>query len=266
MDSEINTDSTKGRMLSRIIFSALAVFILYYAIMAMISPARWISEINAQYAPDSSMTGDKDRSLYSDSEYVKLTRGKAYLSARIAMSASDSICLALNLGDSSAILELNGVELYRAGIQKFRADRILNSIDEYTSNQLFAEPFAVNKNYSTIKKEPVMLKIAPRDTSEYKPDIVPDTTHSETVCFVLEMTDGFRLYVYQDNGKGGGGVIHSLVFDLADRVRNCLQIIKSILRFRVPEYHPAIRIRLPGDDARIIYRALPVNGQVAICR
>ena len=39
---------------------------------------------------------------------------------------------------------------------------------------------------------------------------------------------------------------------------------KSAALFKVPEYHPYIKIRIPRDDVKIIYRALPRNGQIAV--
>ena len=55
-------------------------------------------------------------------------------------------------------------------------------------------------------------------------------------------------------------------FDMAARIRNVWNSLKSIALLRVPDYHPFIRIRLPKADAKIIYRAVPRNGQVAVCR
>ena len=53
-------------------------------------------------------------------------------------------------------------------------------------------------SYATIEKEPIMIKMAPKDTSEYKPDIMPDTSVIEPVNYILEMTNGTRIYVYQE--------------------------------------------------------------------
>jgi hypothetical protein len=42
--------------------------------------------------------------------------------------------------------------------------------------------------------------------------------------------------------------------------------MKKVVTFRVPEYHPFIKIRLNRADAKIIYRAIPYHGQVAVYR
>jgi len=34
--------------------------------------------------------------------------------------------------------------------------------------------------------------------------------------------------------------------------------------FKVPDYHPFIRIRVPRADAKIIYRAIPKYGQITV--
>ena len=40
--------------------------------------------------------------------------------------------------------------------------------------------------------------------------------------------------------------------------------LKRVAVFKVPEYHPFIKIRLPRSDAKIIYRAIPKNGQISV--
>jgi hypothetical protein len=265
MSAERQSDPVKFRTLRKLLLPVFIALVLYYAVMALVGSARKISELDTQYGLNETENPVSDIRIFSDSEYVNLTREKAYLKARITMAASDSINLALDLQDSTAILELNGVELYKAGIQKIRIDGVLGKVNEYSLNELFTYPFTVKMNFSTIQKEPVMLKIAPRDTTEYKPDILPDTANTEPVYFMLEMNNGLRLYVYQSAGNERGA-LRGFFFDLTDRFRNCWNIIKSIFILRVPEYHPYIRITIPKNDARIIYRALPRHGQIAIHR
>jgi hypothetical protein len=122
------------------------------------------------------------------------------------------------------------------------------------------------KDYATIKKEPLMIKMAPKDTSEYKPDILPDTTNSEAVNYMLEMQNGLRLYVYQQEEVRPKGGFNRFLFDLNDRFRNIWYTLKSIMILKVPEYHPYVRIRMTKADAKIIYRALPRHGQISINR
>jgi hypothetical protein len=250
------------------VYAITALFILimiYYAIMAMISPSVRISAINGEFgfkAPENSVV---DQRIFSDSSFVRLNRVKAFSQARITMAETDSIGLALNLSDSTAILEINGVEVHRAKLSEIHISKVLITADEYAVSAMLSTPFTIKEDFSTIKKEPVMIKIAPKDTSEYQPDILPDTARIEAVNYMLEMENGIRLYVSQQKDEEGGG-LRKYLFDINDRFKNIAAIFRKIIVFEVPEYHPAIRIKMDRTDARIIYRALPRHGQVAIYR
>jgi hypothetical protein len=59
-------------------------------------------------------------------------------------------------------------------------------------------------------------------------------------------------------------MLNQLLFDIKERLRDTWRDLKSIILLKVPEYHPFIKLRLPRDDAKIIYRAIPKNGQIAV--
>jgi hypothetical protein len=129
---------------------------------------------------------------------------------------------------------------------------------------LLAKPFSINYARATIKKEPVMVKMAPKDTSEYKPDVMPDTSITEPVNYILEMTGGIRIYVYQAENVKFDDRVNQFRFDLTDRLNDTWSALKSVAVLKVPEYHPYIKMKLPRSDAKIIYRAIPRNGQIAV--
>ena len=265
MEIEIEKKSTVWKKVLYTLGYLLLGFMIYYLVMSVISPSAKISEINSTFMYQMPENSKTDKRIFSDSAFVNVNREKAWYQARIVMAESDSICLAINLSDSTAILEITGVKVHKAKISGFSVSKIFSKADEYSVSTMLSVPFTISKDYATLRKEPVMLKMAPKDTSEYKPDILPDTTNSEAVNCMLEMENGIRLYLYQDVEDEGGRLNH-FFFGLNDRLRNIRDNLKSIIRLKVPEYHPAIRIRLPKADARIIYRALPKNGQVAVYR
>jgi hypothetical protein len=266
MTAETNSGSGRKRWWLYIIASLFALFAIYYTAMALISSSRKISAINSEFGYKQNEKAPLDNRIFSDSAFVRLNREKAFYQSRNIMAETDSICLSINLTDSTAVLEINGVAVHEAPLLKIKAPAILYKADEYAISSMLSVPFSVTDNLATIKKEPLMLKIAPKDTSEYKPDILPDTTNSAAVNYILQLDHGFRLYVYQDTGDDTGGALNRLVFDLRDRFRNIWDMIKSIAVFKVPEYHPSIRLMLKKADARIIYRALPLHGQIALFR
>jgi hypothetical protein len=131
---------------------------------------------------------------------------------------------------------------------------------------MLSKPFLIQRNIASIPKEPLMIKMAPKDTSEYEPDITPDTADYEPVNYIMEMDDGIVIYIYQAEKLKQGDGLHLFFFDLRYRIHDAWRTMKSVFTFKVPEYHPFIKVRLPRADAKIIYRALPEHGQIAVYR
>ena len=266
MEIETKDKSTAIRKGLYISGSIVILFMIYYAVMSLFGPAAKIAEINSKYGYKETEDSKTDSRVFSDSEYISLNREKAFYQARVLVAESDSIGLALNLADSAAILEINGVAVYKAKISDIDISKVLIKADEYAVTSMLAIPLMIGNSYATILKEPLMIKMAPKDTSEYKPDIIPDTTSSEAVNYMFNMENGIRLYVFQNTGENEGGGLSHLMFDLNDRFRNFIANLRNIAKFKVFDYHPYIKIRMAKADAKIIYRALPKHGQVALFR
>ena len=264
MDNEVKKVNSGRKTFIIIVISLVIAFLIYYSIMSLMGPAKTIAGLESKYGTQQSEKNPVDERLFSDSAYVSLLKQKAFLQSKIAMAETDSISLSLNLSDSTAILEINGVMVHTAKMKEIRTSRILHSGDMKLITSMFATPGNIVRDFATIKKEPLMIKMAPKDTSEFKPDIIPDTTDYEAVGYVLETERGLRIFVYQAEEDTASDRRQLRMFDLRDRLRNTWSSIKSVAVFKVPEYRPYIKIRLPKADAKIIYRAIPRKGQVAV--
>jgi len=262
------TDTSLSRSkLTVIIIGTLAIlFLVYYSIMSMIAPSKKLSVIKEKYSMPAGEGNIVDERILNDSTYISLIKEKAFLQSKIAMAETDSIYLTINLADSTANLEISGVEVHSAKISDYRISSILGKGNEYLIYSMLSVPLNIVRDYSTFRKEPLMIKMAPKDTSEYKPDIIPDTTDYEPVNYILEMDNGIRIFVYQDDKLSASDRKHHLIFDLTYRLRNAWSSLRSVAKLKVPEYHPFIKITLPKADAKIIYRAIPRKGQVAVYR
>ena len=201
--------------------------------------------------------------MYNDSTYLRLLKERAYLQSRVILAQTDSIYLTINLADSSMNLEISGVVVHRAKIGTYKCSRMLMGNENIVSAMLSA-PLTIASDLATIKKEPVLIKMAPKDTSEYKPDIMPDTSITEPVNYILEMTNGTRIYVYQTENARRADRMAQFKFDLDDRMHQTWQALRRVAVFKVPDYYPFIKIKLPRSEAKIIYRAIPKYGQIAV--
>ena len=248
-----------------LIFACLMViFLIYYAIMLMSAPGRKLAEIKAKYGIQKVQGNNQDERLYTDSAYLSLLKEKAFLQSRISMAETDSIYMTLDIPDSTVNLEISGVTVHSAKIKEIKVSKILSSGNSYIISSMLSSPLNIKSDFATIKKEPLMIKMAPKDTSEFKPDIIPDTTDFEPVNYILEMDNGTRVFVYQDKDTITTHKNRLFYFDLNDKLKSTWSSLKSVTRFKVPEYHPFIKIKLPKADAKIFYRAIPRYGQIAI--
>jgi hypothetical protein len=245
-----------------IAFIAIA-FILYFTIMSLISTARKISEINNSYSFKQIEKTTIDEKFFTDSTFVEMQKEKALTQSRIAMAQTDSIGLTLNLKDSLAMLEINGVVVHKTKISFQRICKAFNKANSYAVASMLSSPLNIVKDTATIKKIPLTVRIAPKDTSEYVP-YIPDTSINEPVNYILEMNDGIRIFVYQQEQEKSKDVYNQIMFDVTDRIKNTLAALKKMASFEVPEYRLYIKIRMPKADAKIIYRAIPRKGQITV--
>jgi hypothetical protein len=240
------------------------VFLIYFSVMAFLGPTRKYEALREEFSYKQNEKNKIDERIFSDSAYLKLLKEKAFYQSRVAMAETDSIYLTIDLPDSTVNLEISGVVVHKAKIKKTDISKILRDGNDYIISTMLSKPFTIKSNLSSIEKEPLMIKMAPKDTSEYQPDIMPDTADFEPVNFIMELDFGVRILVYQYEKLNPGDRMHLFIFDLRYRFKNTMESLKSIFTFKIPEYYPFIKLRLPRDDAKIIYRALPVNGQIGV--
>jgi len=264
METENTNKRSFGKILFIILTSIISLFIIYYSVMSMISPGRKMEEIKKEFEAKSDDKNGVEGQIFKDSAYLMLLKERSFLQSRIVMAQTDSIYLTINMADSTANIEISGVVVHKAKMSSITASRILLADNLNSILSMLPTPFTISKTFATIKKEPVMIKMAPKDTSEYKPDIMPDTSITEPVNYILLMNNGIRIYVYQEETVKANDRMSHLSFDLKDRLRDTWNSLKSVAALKVPEYHPFIKIRLPRTDAKIIYRAIPKNGQIAV--
>jgi hypothetical protein len=265
MKEGIKVPAVRGKPRFTLAVILTGLLMLSHLIMSLSAPEKKLDELRSKYGADENTKNLPDETFLADSAYLSLLKEKAYYQSRVSMAASDSICMTVNLAGNTVNLEIGGVVVHSAGILKKSISSILKR-DEYAILNMLSGPFTIASDISSIRKEPLMIKMAPRDTSEYQPDMIPDTTDIEQVNFILTMENGVKLYVYQYEKLKAGDNFHRFLFDFRDRLKTTAAALLRTITFRIPEYNPAIKIRLARADVKRIYRALPCHGQVGIYR
>jgi hypothetical protein len=264
METEVVTRRSGIKVVFIILLLLICAFAIFFSVMSVMSPARKLAIVKNEILAKHSDQNSIDNQVLNDSSYRKYYKEKLFLQSRIVMAESDSIYLILNLSDSSANLEISGVVVHAAKISEIKVSKILLKGEGNVIFSKLASPFTISGSVGTIRRDPILVKMAPKDTSEYIPDVNPDTSLTEPVNYILETTDGTRIFVYQEENEKKSDRISQFKFDTKDKVQNTINSLKSVVAFKVPDYHLYIKIKLPRADAKIIYRALPKNGQVAV--
>jgi hypothetical protein len=239
-------------------------FLIYFTVMSSLGRSKKMEELRDTYSYKPGPKEQFNTAVLNDSAYLSLLKEKAFLQSVNLMAATDSIYLAINLRDSTSAIGISGVNVHSARISYIRISSMLNKGDRSIIYNMLSQPLAIDSAAATIRREPLMEKIAPKDTSEYQADIVPDTTGVDQVHILLRMNNGTRIIIGQEESDSRAELWSGFWFDLKMKLYDTRAALKSVAGFKVPEYHPFILIRVPREDARIIYRALPVKGQIAV--
>lgn len=254
----ISTDSLpvkeKKSLIKKILLIAfffMLVFALAYFAVSLISANKTLKSFNRTYG-----TSDDKTSAISFVPY-KI----AFLEARHTMSKIDSVSLSINLTDSVAALELGGVVVFEAPLVGNRISPLLKAMKPEALSNLLRSPARVVSYYGTIEKEPIIIKHAPRDTTEAALDDKDlPVVIRQAAFFTFHLDSGIRVVVMPHDE----GVINRFIFIARQNLYLFHQRLAILFKGSLPEYVPVIIMEVSADDAKTLFRAIPEHGQVAI--
>jgi hypothetical protein len=196
--------------------------------------------------------------------YIDLIRKKAYLGAQVKLAESDSIGLIINMRDSVIQLLIKGLPIRSVKIDEYEISPFFQRVNQEAIYSMLSSPMKITGMQATFMKDPVSVKIAPKDTSEAVVATRPDTTDFEAVFFTLNTDQNVRFFFEQQEDTIGADGRARFFFDLKDRSKNAKATMKAVVRFDVPPYVPYIKIWIPKAEAKIVYRALPREGLIVL--
>lgn len=258
----------KAFLKKNIVWTILSVVVLiaavYYIVFSMLAVSRYVDQFNKDYwnkqeHPDKKETVEMRRVP----GYHELLKEQGRLGGLVKLARNDSIGLFLNLTDSLAQLMIKGVAVRSIPVREMNLGPLFARAGQEALYDLLSEPFRVKDFKATIDKEPLNVVQAPKDSGEVLPAVKPDTSHAEPVCFILDTDKGIRLFFYQtEGGSPDAKVIRR--FEREDKWAAIKNTMRSILAFEVPGYTPTLRIGVSKEDAKVLFRALPPNGQIVV--
>jgi len=242
---------------------ALSAFILF----GLIPAGREAGKISviAELKSDGADTELPEGTLKLIEEVRASEHHEAYLRSTLKLSRKDSIALFIDLNDSLAFLSLKGVYLYQSKISKIKINKGLRKMPYFLRDSLYSGPLQVVEEISSIEKFPIVVKKAPKDTSEANQTGAAPTLPIQNDVFVLfSFSNNMVIEIDQEEEELAGTRRAYRQYKRHYRRWFMSESISSLFDSDRSGYIYHITIKLPREDARSIYRALPLKPYVVV--
>jgi len=247
----------------KVFYLFLTVFFVFLINIA-IAPLHKMQEFEGLVNSDSLFL-EKYDSIYNHPEMRLLVKEKAFKEALLKLAESDSIQLVINLSDSTVNLSIKGVMIHQTKIRSIGSDKIFDEMPLIQEVKMFSKPLSVYSQYATFEKEPVVVRHAPKDTLDAALNAwQPDTLIQNPAFMILSVGYGINLIFEQEDNPVFQDKWQKFNFYNRLRFINSIRAVSNFVRLKKHDYHPAITIKMPVDDLRAIYRALPNNTFIVI--
>jgi len=242
---------------------ALIAFILFGLIPVNREYRTVSGKLEAKYSGSKSVIS---KNTYSLIKHERISEHhEAYLRSTLKLAKTDSIALLIDLKDSFAFLSLKGVYLFQSKISRIYINKGLKKLPDFLRDSLCSGPMIVEEDISSIEKFPIVVKKAPKDTTEANQAGSAPVLPIQNDVFIL-LTFGNSMVieiVQQENELAGTRHAYRVYKKLYKRwffSKNFHSLFNSEKRGYI--YH--ITLEIPREDARSIYRALPIKPFVVV--
>ena len=248
----------------REVFYLVALVVLLYLIGLALSPMNKMTELN-KLVEEGVGSGGLEDSLYNLPELTPLVKERSYLISLLELSRSDSIQMSIDCSDSTVCLYIKGLKIHQSKFNIVKEDRFFARLTNTQINRVFSQPLLIRKQTATIVKEPVVERLAPKDTAEAALTAwKPDTLMQNPAFLWLELDYGLDLILEQERNITFHDQMIRTTFYGSVWAERFKQSLSQFLHFKKQDYHPTLKIAIPVDDLRSIYRALPNQSNVAM--
>ncbi|NJN27586.1 MAG: hypothetical protein HC819_17235 [Cyclobacteriaceae bacterium] len=246
----------------KISLTVVAILLVLVGIQSYRGTRHALRQLNSSYAPQDSILWFANQ----DDSVFQLMKKRAYLKARLRQAESDSIGLSIDLLDSTVGLRLKGVELHGSKMIGYSHSRLFDKMDHASLVNMLSGTLEISTDTSNTHKEPIKTVKAPKNEEEAAKMLVehlPDTI-DEFVAIRLLLDENLLVTIEQwpDSVPSSAQAYHDFIS--ADKRQKSVTLWKDLLSLRRPAYQAWIRIYLPPQEAKSIYRALPKKGNVIL--
>jgi len=265
LTSDIRTISPKPL----IIFLSVQtlVFLIAFFIFGLVPVQREVKSISMNF--ENKISSNSKNLSKTNTELINkiLTseHHEAFLKSNIQLSKTDSISLLIDLKDSIAVLTFKGVSLFESKITKISFNKGLRKLPMFLLDSLYSGPFQVAEEIASIEKFPIVIKKAPKDTLEANlVNAAPVLPKQSDVFYFFDFGNSFVLEIGQHEQElvGSKSSYRSYKRSKSRWLRK--ENINALINTEHRGYTYSLSIEIPREDARSIYRALPIKPFVVV--
>lgn len=198
---------------------------------------------------------------------VGLEAEKAFLKARLLASRSDSSVLVIDLYNNIISVELLGLSLFEADIEKVKKSSLFSKYSSSSLARWSEYPFRVRKYVSSIPKLPIIYKKAPKDSIEAEKQQenfdIPGNEKNVWLTLYTDRSLKISIHPAEKSYTGCCGTGRFKYFRKKRRLER-RELISSFINPEIPAYNSSILLYVSKDDARVIYRAIPEHALVIV--
>ncbi|HEY9117059.1 MAG TPA: hypothetical protein VIN11_04485 [Roseivirga sp.] len=204
-------------------------------------------------------------SIDNVSELDSIQRQIAFKKSLLTLTGKDSIHMVINLPDSSIGLFMNGLIIFKTQITRMELDPLLKRLSPQLYGHQFSKGIKADTVRSTIIKEPIIEKVAPKTQEEFLASVtLPDSVVFEPVYLEFQLSNGIQLHLEQNEIHGQADIKTKRRFYRPNRRDGWMEMLYSAVTFKAPEYKAQIRLEANQAELTSIYRALPAKPKVVI--
>ncbi len=186
-------------------------------------------------------------------ETDSLTRLLTFKQALATASSTDSIYMVISVPDTLVSIYVKGVPIFNTKIISYSKSTFLSLVNTQIYSRQFAIPQKGILESSTIVKEPIKIKIAPKNAEEAAlMATIPDSVTYEPAFISYKIQNGILIKLVPENQAW-------LAFksNIADRISGWSKMLGAMVRLKIYDQTPEVSVTIDNNDLTSIYRALP---------
>ena len=237
--------------------SLMGVVIVWQVVISALGPMK-TAKIVSQYAVRDSLFMMRYDSSLDVEQWRPLYRKSLAQDALLKMADQKVIGLVVNIADSTTGLMINGVNIHQVKAADIIVDDFILKSNNLIFGRMFADPVLIDSFHTTIVKEPIVERQAPKTPEEALKNLYePDTLIQNPAFIRFDLGYGAVLELVQTPiiTPQEKAEADNFYREYASVIRK--QKLDSLKKFSIPYYRPKIRMAMSNTDIRAIYRALP---------